>query len=201
MNKDIQYHSGFVTSKDRQAQNGHKSKVLWLTGLSGTGKSTLAVHVERELHKLGVKTYILDGDNLRFGINCDLRFSAEDRKENIRRIAEISKLFVEAGIVMIVAAISPFNQDRQQARQKFAEGEFVEIFVKCSLEECERRDPKGLYKKARAGEITSFTGISSPYEEPLNPELIVESDKQSLEEMVQQVLTYLKANGLFEIDG
>ncbi|QGS69235.1 adenylyl-sulfate kinase [Oceanobacillus sp. 143] len=174
--------------------------MLWLTGLSGTGKSTLAVHVERELHNLGVKTYILDGDNLRFGINSDLRFSDEDRKENIRRIAEISKLFVDAGIVVLVAAISPFSQDRQQAREKLSEGEFVEIYVKCSLEECERRDPKGLYKKARAGEITSFTGISSPYEEPLNPEIIVESDKQSIEEMVQQVLTYLKANGLLETE-
>ncbi|AXI10103.1 adenylyl-sulfate kinase [Oceanobacillus zhaokaii] len=200
MSKDIQYHSSLITSKDRQHKNNHKSKVLWLTGLSGTGKSTLAVHVERELHNLGVKTYILDGDNLRFGINSDLRFSDEDRKENIRRIAEISKLFVDAGIVVLVAAISPFSQDRQQAREKLSEGEFVEIYVKCSLEECERRDPKGLYKKARAGEITSFTGISSPYEEPLNPEIIVESDKQSIEEMVQQVLTYLKANGLLETE-
>lgn len=192
---NIVWHHSKVTKEDRQKLNGHKSVVLWFTGLSGAGKSTLSVEVEKELHQRGVRTYILDGDNIRHGLNKDLGFSAEDRKENIRRIGEVAKLMVDAGIVTLTAFISPYREDRELVRQLLGEKEFIEIYVKCSLEECERRDPKGLYKKARAGEIKGFTGIDDPYEEPENPELVVETDKQSLEESVKQVITYLEENG------
>ncbi|WP_457786666.1 adenylyl-sulfate kinase [Geobacillus sp. Geo 8.1] len=192
---NIVWHHSKVTKEDRQKLNGHKSVVLWFTGLSGAGKSTLSVEVEKELHQRGIRTYILDGDNIRHGLNKDLGFSAEDRKENIRRIGEVAKLMVDAGIVTLTAFISPYREDREMVRQLLGEKEFIEIYVKCSLEECERRDPKGLYKKARAGEIKGFTGIDDPYEEPENPELVVETDKQSLEESVKQVITYLEENG------
>ncbi|MED3907336.1 MULTISPECIES: adenylyl-sulfate kinase [Geobacillus] len=192
---NIVWHHSKVTKEDRQKLNGHKSVVLWFTGLSGAGKSTLSVEVEKELHQRGVRTYILDGDNIRHGLNKDLGFSAEDRKENIRRIGEVAKLMVDAGIVTLTAFISPYREDREMVRQLLGEKEFIEIYVKCSLEECERRDPKGLYKKARAGEIKGFTGIDDPYEEPENPELVVETDKQTLEESVKQVITYLEENG------
>ncbi|MGG3739455.1 adenylyl-sulfate kinase [Aeribacillus pallidus] len=192
---NIVWHNSKVKKEDRQKLNGHKSVVLWFTGLSGAGKSTLSVEVEKELHQMGIRTYILDGDNIRHGLNKNLGFSAEDRKENIRRIGEVSKLMVDAGIVTLTAFISPYREDRDMVRQLLGENEFVEIYVKCSLEECEKRDPKDLYKKARAGEIKGFTGIDDPYEEPENPELIVETDKQTLEESVQQVLSYLKENG------
>ncbi|TWG32009.1 adenylyl-sulfate kinase [Geobacillus sp. C56-T2] len=192
---NIVWHDSKVTKEDRQKLNGHKSVVLWFTGLSGAGKSTLSVEVEKELHQRGIRTYILDGDNIRHGLNKDLVFSAEDRKENIRRIGEVAKLMVDAGIVTLTAFISPYREDREMVRQLLGEKEFIEIYVKCSLEECERRDPKGLYKKARAGEIKGFTGIDDPYEEPENPELVVETDKQTLEESVKQVITYLEENG------
>ncbi|WAA11382.1 adenylyl-sulfate kinase [Fervidibacillus albus] len=192
---NIVWQNSIVTKEDRQALNGHKSAVLWFTGLSGAGKSTLSVEVEKELHQRGIRTYILDGDNIRHGLNKNLGFSAEDRKENIRRIGEVSKLMVDAGIVTLTAFISPYREDRNMVRQLHGEKEFVEIYVKCSLEECERRDPKGLYKKARAGEIKGFTGIDDPYEAPENPELIVETDKQTLKQSVQQVITYLEKNG------
>ncbi|MFC0297002.1 adenylyl-sulfate kinase [Geobacillus jurassicus] len=192
---NIVWHPSKVTKEDRQKLNGHKSVVLWFTGLSGAGKSTLSVEVEKELHQRGIRTYILDGDNIRHGLNKDLGFSAEDRKENIRRIGEVAKLMVDAGIVTLTAFISPYREDREMVRQLLGEKEFIEIYVKCSLEECERRDPKGLYKKARAGEIKGFTGIDDPYEEPENPELVVETDKQTLEESVKQVITYLEENG------
>jgi adenylylsulfate kinase len=192
---NIVWHHSKVTKEDRQKLNGHKSVVLWFTGLSGAGKSTLSVEVEKKLHQRGVRTYILDGDNIRHGLNKDLGFSAEDRKENIRRIGEVAKLMVDAGIVTLTAFISPYREDREMVRQLLGEKEFIEIYVKCSLEECERRDPKGLYKKARAGEIKGFTGIDDPYEEPENPELVVETDKQTLEESVKQVITYLEENG------
>lgn len=193
--QNIVWHESKVSREDRYRLNNHKSCVLWFTGLSGAGKSTLSVAVEKELYNCHIRSYVLDGDNIRHGLNNNLGFSPEDRKENIRRIGEVSKLFVDAGIFALTAFISPYREDRNMVRDRFAEGEFIEIYVKCSLEECERRDPKGLYKKARKGEIKQFTGISAPYEEPINPEIIVESDKQSIEESVGQVMKYLKDNG------
>ncbi|MEW9668918.1 adenylyl-sulfate kinase [Ammoniphilus sp. 3BR4] len=189
---NIVWHSATVAKQDRQQLNGHKSCVLWFTGLSGAGKSTLANAVEKRLYELGLRSYILDGDNVRHGLNKDLGFSADDRKENIRRIAEVSKLFVDAGFISITAFISPFREDRQVARDLLEPGEFIEVYVKCTLNECENRDPKGLYAKARKGEIPDFTGISSPYEEPLDPELVIETDLLTLEESVDRVIRYLQ---------
>jgi adenylylsulfate kinase len=192
----VVWHPTTVTKADRQRQNGHKSCILWFTGLSGAGKSTLANAVDQQLHERGLKSYVLDGDNIRHGLNRGLGFSPADRKENIRRIAEVAKLFVDAGVIVLTAFISPFREDRELARGLVEPDEFVEIYVKCPLEECERRDPKGLYRKARSGEIAEFTGITSPYEEPLSPELIVESGTQSVEESVQIVLRYLEERGI-----
>lgn len=190
-------HNNKITMEDRNHLNGHKSYVLWFTGLSGAGKSTLAVEVERELYKCQKRSYILDGDNIRHGLNNDLGFSPEDRQENIRRIGEVAKLFFNAGIVVLSAFISPYRKDRESVRRLFKPGEFVEIYVKCALDECERRDPKKLYQKAHQGIIQDFTGISSPYETPINPELIIETDNQSLEESLQKIITYLENNGYF----
>ncbi len=190
--ENIVWHQASVTREDRHRLNGHKSCVLWFTGLSGAGKSTLSVAVEQELYQHHIRSYVLDGDNIRHGLNHNLGFSPEDRKENIRRIGEVAKLFVDAGLFALSAFISPYREDRDQVRSRFAEGEFIEIYVKCSLEECERRDPKGLYKKARTGEIKEFTGISAPYEAPLNPEIVIESDRQTVEASVEQVIQYLK---------
>ncbi|REK61240.1 MAG: adenylyl-sulfate kinase [Brevibacillus sp.] len=195
-NAHVVWHPTTVTKADRQRQNGHKSCILWFTGLSGAGKSTLANAVDQQLHERGLKSYVLDGDNIRHGLNRGLGFSTADRKENIRRIAEVAKLFVDAGVIVLTAFISPFREDRELARGLVEPDEFVEIYVKCPLEECERRDPKGLYRKARSGEIAEFTGITSPYEEPLSPELIVESGTQSVEESVQIVLRYLEERGI-----
>ncbi|RKD26727.1 adenylyl-sulfate kinase [Ammoniphilus oxalaticus] len=193
---NIVWHTATVQKKERQQSNQHKSCILWFTGLSGSGKSTLANEVEKKLFELGAKTYTLDGDNVRHGLNQDLGFTDEDRVENIRRIAEVSKLFVDAGVIVLTAFISPFKQDRQVARDLVESSEFIEIYVKCSLEECERRDPKGLYEKARRGEIPHFTGISSPYEEPLNPELVIENDQLSVQQAVEQIIEYLKKEQL-----
>lgn len=193
---NLVWHSTTVTKEDRQERAGHKSCVIWFTGLSGAGKSTLANAVEHELHQRGLASYVLDGDNIRLGLNRGLGFGAEDRKENIRRIGEVAKLFVDAGVITLTAFISPFQEDRELARSLVADGEFVEVYVKCSLEECERRDVKGLYQKARAGEIGQFTGISSPYEEPVQPELVIESGELSVEESVHTVLDYMKARGI-----
>lgn len=190
-------HNNKITMEDRNHLNGHKSYVLWLTGLSGAGKSTLAVELERELYKRQIRSYILDGDNIRHGLNNDLGFSPEDRQENIRRIGEVAKLFFNAGIVILSAFISPYQKDRNSVRKLFKPGAFVEIYVKCALDECERRDPKKLYQKAHQGIIQDFTGISSPYEAPINPELIIETDNQSLEESLQMIITYLENNGYF----
>jgi adenylylsulfate kinase len=192
--KHIVWQQTKVTREDRYRLNNHRSCLLWFTGLSGAGKSTLAAALEKELYEYGIRSYVLDGDNLRHGLNNNLGFTPEDRKENIRRIGEVSKLFVDAGLFALTAIISPYREDRQLVRERFAQGEFIEVYVKCPLEVCEMRDPKGLYKKARSGEIQNFTGISAPYEEPLNPEIIVESDKQSIEQSVQQVMQYLKEN-------
>ncbi|GEN33901.1 MULTISPECIES: adenylyl-sulfate kinase [Aneurinibacillus] len=191
-NANIIWHQTNVTKQDRQRKNGHKSAVLWFTGLSGAGKSTLANEVERRLYEKGLRTYLLDGDNIRHGINKDLGFTPEDRTENIRRIGEVSKLFVDAGVIVLTAFISPYRADRELARSLVEDGEFIEIYVKCAIEECEKRDPKGLYKKARAGGIPEFTGISAPYEEPESPELIIETDTRSLDACAEQVVEYLE---------
>jgi adenylylsulfate kinase len=174
--------------------------VLWLTGLSGSGKSTLAYEIEEALYNLNCRSYVLDGDNIRHGLNKDLGFSPDDRKENIRRIAEVANLFVDAGIVAVTAFISPYLSDRDKARSIFREGDFIEIYVRCSLSECERRDPKGLYKKARAGEILEFTGISAPYEPPFRQEIIIESDRQTVSESVARILDFLTFHNYLYIE-
>jgi adenylylsulfate kinase len=189
---NITWHDTTITKQDRHAQNGHGSCVLWFTGLSGSGKSTIANAVSNELFRQGINEYVLDGDNIRHGLNKDLGFSEYDRTENIRRIGEVAKLFVDSGKVVTTAFISPFRSDREQVRTIFSENEFIEVFVDCPLEECERRDPKQLYAKARAGEIKDFTGIDSPYEAPEQPEITIRSNQLSVEEAVQLVLGYLQ---------
>lgn len=196
--RNIVWHRAQVTKLDRQRLNGHKSAVIWFTGFSGAGKSSLSVAVEKELHKRGIRTYVLDGDNIRHGLNNNLGFTPEDRTENIRRIGEVSKLFVDAGVMTLTAFISPYREDRDMVRAMVEKGEFVEIYVKCALEECEKRDPKGFYKKARKGEIKGFTGIDAPYEAPLNPELVVETDKETLRESVVRVLKFLEEQGYID---
>lgn len=185
------WHHATVTRQRREAQNGHRAAAIWFTGLSGAGKSTLAHAVEEALHRQGCRTFVLDGDNVRHGLCSDLGFSVADRTENIRRIAEATKLLAEAGVIVLTAFISPFREDRARARALFAPGEFIEIFCNASLDVCEERDIKGLYRKARAGEVKEFTGISSPYEPPLNPELIVPTGSQALAACVDEVLAYL----------
>ncbi len=189
---NIVWHEESVTKEDRRKKNNHHSFVLWFTGLSGSGKSTLANAVAKTLFEQNIHCYVLDGDNVRHGLNSDLGFSAEDRTENIRRIGEVAKLFVDSGQIVLTAFISPFRQDRQLVRDKLEQDEFVEIYVRCPLETCEQRDPKGLYKKARRGEIRDFTGIDSPYEPPISPELIVDTDEHSIEQCVQQIIAYLQ---------
>lgn len=190
-NNNIIWHHSTIKKEDRQKLNGHKSLMIWFTGLSGSGKSTIANALQHELYKNNVSVYLLDGDNLRHGINSNLSFSSEDRKENIRRTAEIGKLFVDAGIVVLAAVISPFEKDRLYARKIFPAEEFIEVYVKCSLEECEKRDPKGLYKKARNGEIKQFTGIDQPYEEPENPEIVLDTNELSLDQSVELLSSYI----------
>lgn len=180
-----------ITKEHRQRLNQHKSFVLWFTGLPASGKSTLSNALECKLHEMGIRTYLLDGDNVRQGLCKDLDFSEEGRRENIRRIAEVAKLFVDAGIVVIAAFISPYRADREMARNLFEPGEFIEVYVKCPLHECERRDPKGLYRKARSGEIKNFTGVSAPYEEPLRPEIVVETHVNSITECLQKIISNL----------
>jgi len=192
---NITWHDHNVTREEREQQNGHKSCVLWYTGLSGSGKSTLGQAVSTALFEMGCRTYVLDGDNIRHGLNKNLGFSPEDRNENIRRIGEVAKLFADAGVIASTAFISPYRADRDQARELIPDS-FVEVYVKADLEVCESRDPKGLYKKARAGEIPEFTGISAPYEEPLKAEITVDTGKASLEECVQAVIDYLKQRGI-----
>jgi adenylylsulfate kinase len=194
---NITWHDTTITKKDRRGQNGHGSCALWFTGLSGSGKSTIANAVSNELYRQGINEYVLDGDNIRHGLNKDLGFSEHDRTENIRRIGEVAKLFVDSGKVITTAFISPFRSDREQVRALFEEGEFIEVFVNCPLEECERRDPKQLYAKARRGEIKDFTGIDSPYEAPTNPEITLQSDLLSVEEAVEQVFAYLREKNIF----
>lgn len=185
------WHHATITRQHREALNGHRSVILWFTGLSGSGKSTLAHAVEEKLHQLGCRTFVFDGDNVRHGLCADLGFAKQDRVENIRRIGEMSKLFIEAGVIALTAFISPFKADRDRIRQLVAEGDFLEIYCECTLEICEQRDVKGLYRRARAGEIKDFTGISSPYEIPEQPDLIVNTGNNSLEDCVDKVLLLL----------
>ncbi|WP_226704427.1 adenylyl-sulfate kinase [Microbulbifer elongatus] len=195
---NVHWHDGDVNRADRAAMLGHKGVTLWFTGLSGSGKSTVAVAVEKALAARGVLSYRLDGDNIRLGINSNLGFSAEDRQENIRRVGEISKLFADTGVVVLSSFISPYAEDRDQVRKMHEEGDlpFMEVFIDCSLEAAEERDPKGLYKKARAGEIRGFTGIDDPYEAPANPELHLRTDQMTLEDEVEAVISALQERGI-----
>ena len=193
--KNITWHDADITPELREKQNGHGTAVIWFTGLSGSGKSTLAHAVENELHALACRTYVLDGDNVRHGLNKNLGFSPEDRTENIRRIGEVAKLMTESGVIALTAFISPYKADRDEARAISAD-RFIEVYVKAALEVCEERDPKGLYKKARAGEIPEFTGISAPYEEPDKAEIVVDTGEQDLETCTKVVLDYLRERGV-----
>ncbi|CAE6483366.1 adenosine 5'-phosphosulfate kinase [Nitrosomonas nitrosa] len=198
--KHIVWHHATVTRIRREALNGHRGAILWFTGLSGAGKSTLAHAVEEELHQNGYRTFVLDGDNIRHGLCSDLGFTPEDRIENIRRVGEVAKLFMQAGIIVLTAFISPYRVERERVRGLVEHGDFIEIYCDSPVDICESRDVKGLYKKARAGLIPEFTGISSPYETPLNPELIVSTGKTSLESCVQQVIDELKLRGIIKQD-
>ncbi|MCC2680644.1 MAG: adenylylsulfate kinase [Nitrosospira multiformis] len=198
MNTNIVWHNATITRAHREKLNVHRSAILWFTGLSGSGKSTLAHAVEEKLYELNCRTFVLDGDNVRQGLCSDLGFSVEDRSENIRRISEAAKLLVESGVIAMTAFISPFRADRQKARSIFPDGDFIEIFCEASLEVCERRDVKGLYKRARAGEVKEFTGISSPYEAPANPELIVRTGELELAECVAQVIEFMDRQNIFK---
>jgi len=190
------YHNATVTRERRNQLNKHKSAVIWFTGLSGSGKSTLAHSVEEELYKLSCRTFVLDGDNVRHGLSSNLTFSDDDRKENIRRIGEAAKLMMESGVITMTAFISPFREDRDLVRKLLSQDDFIEIYCKASLEACESRDVKGLYKRARAGEIKNYTGIDSPYEAPNNPELIIDTEHESLEESVSKVIEFLKVKAI-----
>ncbi|MEL0537105.1 adenylyl-sulfate kinase [Staphylococcus debuckii] len=190
--QNITWHDSEVTKAERQEKNGHKSVVLWFTGLSGSGKSTISVALEKALFERGVRSYRLDGDNIRHGLNNNLGFSPEDRKENIRRIGEVSKLLADAGLITLTAFISPYRADRDHVREILEDGEFLEVYTKASVAACEERDPKQLYKKARAGEIKNFTGIDAPYEAPEHPEIIVDTEENSVEEAVEQIIRYLE---------
>lgn len=189
---DVVWHHATVTRERRETLNGHRSVILWFTGLSGAGKSTVAHALEERLHMMGARTYVFDGDNVRHGLCGDLGFSIEDRTENIRRVGEMVKLFLEAGVISLTAFISPLRSDRRRVRQLVEEGDFVEVYCRCGIDTCEARDVKGLYKKARAGEIQNFTGISSPYEEPEAPEVVVDTDKLSIDESVDLLIDYLR---------
>ena len=185
-----------VTREQRSKQNGHNSIVLWFTGLSGSGKSTLAHAVEEQLYQKRCRTFVLDGDNVRHGLNSNLNFSNNDRKENIRRIGEVSKLMMEAGFIIMTAFISPFREDRIEVRNLIPNGDFIEIYCKASLDTCEARDVKGLYKRARAGEIKNYTGIDSPYEVPENADLIIDTDQETIEDSVSIILSFLKKKAI-----
>jgi adenylylsulfate kinase len=193
---NVTWHDHKVSKPERCKLKGHKGAVLWFTGLSACGKSTIANTVDHILHSRGKHSFVLDGDNIRMGLNKNLGFSAEDRAENIRRIGEVAKLFTESGTIALTAFISPYKADRDAVRALLGPGEYIEIFVKASLETCEERDPKGLYKKARAGEIKNFTGISDPYEAPQKPELVLDSDSKGIDDLAYEVVSYLEKQGL-----
>jgi len=199
LNKTVVWHTHKVSKKNRADLKGQKPCILWFTGLSGSGKSTLANSLEFKLNELGYHTYLLDGDNLRHGLNNDLGFDKEARSENIRRVAEVAKLFVDSGLIVLSAFISPFIKDREFARNLVNRDEFIEIFVDTSFEVCENRDIKGLYKKARCGEIEHFTGIDSPYERPLEPEIVLKNDKYEIEKNRDMILNYLRENGYINV--
>lgn len=192
---NIVWHVGHVTRADREAIHGHKGVLLWLTGLSGSGKSTIAARVEQLLSERGHFAYVLDGDNVRHGLNANLGFSPEDRTENIRRVAEVSRLFVDAGAIVLSAFISPYRADRERVRARLDPGDFVEVFVSAPVEVCEQRDPKGLYAKARAGEIAEFTGISAPYEAPEAPELRLDTQNEDVETCARRLVAFLEERG------
>lgn len=192
MDENIVWHNYAVNKSQRSEQKGHKPVILWFTGFSGSGKSTVAGALESALHQQGVHTYLLDGDNVRHGLCKDLGFSDEDRVENIRRVGELSKLMVDAGLVVLTAFISPFQAERDMVRNLVGDGEFIEVFLDTPLDVCEQRDPKGLYKKARTGEIKHFTGIDSDYQVPVDPEIRIDTSANSLEQSVQQLVAYLK---------
>lgn len=195
MSSNIVWHDTSITKADYRKKNGHHSFILWFTGLSASGKSSIANALAKELFERGNQAFVLDGDNIRHGLNKDLGFDEQSRKENIRRIGEVSKLFVESGQIVLTAFISPYKEDRASVRSLVEADEFIEVYVQCSIEECERRDPKGLYKKARNNEIPNFTGISAPYEAPDNPEIVVDSEKYSIEECKNQLIEFLLEKG------
>lgn len=195
---NIVWHPGDVSREDRKRILGHRGCTLWFTGLSGSGKSTVAVALEKALWDRGICSYILDGDNVRHGLNKDLGFSPEDRTENIRRIGEVAKLFTDAGVVNLTAFISPYRADRDAVREMNEKGDFIEVYIDCPLEVCESRDVKGLYAKAREGKIPEFTGISAPYEEPHNPEITLKTGDNTLEESVAELIAYLESNGYID---
>ena len=192
MAAEVVWHHATVTRERREALNGHKGVIVWFTGLSAAGKSTIAHAVEEQLHQMGCHTFVFDGDNVRHGLCSDLGFSAEDRAENIRRIGEMAKLFIEAGVIALTAFISPFRADRQRVRELVRKEDFLEIYCSCPVEICEQRDVKGLYQRARKGEVKEFTGISSPYEEPLNPDLVLDTGMNSIEQCAEKVMALLR---------
>jgi len=196
MTDEVYWHSSNITRQNRQEKNKHKSFVLWFTGLSGSGKSTLANAVEKTLFEMDYNVTVLDGDNVRHGLCSDLGFTEEDRHENLRRIGEVAKLFVESGTIVLAAFVSPYREDRERVRSRLPHGDFYEVYCQCDLSVCEERDPKGLYKKARAGEIPNFTGVSAPYEEPIKPDMVVNTSKLSLEQEVDHIISNIRAKGL-----
>jgi adenylylsulfate kinase len=195
---NVFWHKRFVDKEAREQRNEHKGTVIWFTGLSASGKSTIAVEVDKILFAKGIHTYILDGDNVRHGLCKDLGFSSEDRKENIRRIGEVASLFADSGAIVLTAFISPYRKDRELAKGLLSEDEFIEVFVKACIETCIKRDPKGLYKKALAGEIPDFTGLSAPYEEPENPQVVLETEKLNVKECALKLVVYLFENGIIQ---
>lgn len=192
---NLVWHAHSVPREERETRFGHRGCTIWMTGLSGSGKSTLANALDEALCRRGIRSYVLDGDNIRHGLNKDLGFSPEDRTENIRRIGEVARLFTDAGVINVTAFISPYRADRDRAREIQQDGDFIEVYVRASVEECERRDTKGLYARARAGKIPEFTGISAPYEDPLKPEVTVDTESQSIEESLAIILAYLEERG------
>lgn len=197
--RNITWQTSSLSRQDRERFNGHPSRTVWFTGLSGAGKSSIAFALESYLSEQGVRCYVLDGDNVRHGLNRDLGFTSSDRQENLRRIGEVSKLMVDAGLLVLSAFISPHEEDREMVKQLFEPEDFIEIYVRCSIEECERRDPKGLYKKARNGEIPHFTGISAPYDIPKSPSLIIDTEQYNISEAVQQIVEHLQHIGALRL--
>ncbi len=196
MTDEVYWHSSNITRQHHQEKNQHKSFVLWFTGLSGSGKSTLANAVEKTLFDMDYNVTVLDGDNVRHGLCSDLGFTKDDRHENLRRIGEVAKLFVESGTIVLAAFVSPYREDRELVRSRLPHGDFYEVFCECDLSVCEERDPKGLYKKARSGEIENFTGVSAPYEEPIKPDMVVNTSSLSVEEEVEHIISNIQSKGL-----